>query len=78
MPIVFYITKTLVPIMRVTVLPICFIVVYSMLVKTTFLTMGFCIVIFELISVISILYMGVSNSERAKLLGIVKHLKLQR
>ncbi len=40
--------------------------------------MGFCIVIFELISVISILYMGVSNSERAKLLGIVKQLKLQR
>lgn len=78
MPIVFYITKTLVPIMRVTVSPICFIVVYSMLVKTTFLTMGFCIVIFELISVISILYMGVSSSERAKLLGIVKQLKLQR
>ena len=64
------------PIIRVSLLPICFISAFCLIFKTTLVTIAFCVVIFEALSVISILYMGVSKSERDKILAIVKRKRL--
>lgn len=76
MPIIYYITNSLMPIIRVSLLPICFISAFCLIFKTTLVTIAFCVVIFETLSVISILYMGVSKSERDKILAIVKRKRL--